>query len=239
MAQLIQVSRPTAVISQTGPEPVQFGGVTYSIEGQVVPVLSVDLHQGMNVYFEHHILLWKHPSIHIGVKSLKGAVKRLMAGLPIFITEATGTGTIAFSRDGSGQVFPLHLKQGQEYHVREHQFLAATGNVDYSYKRVKGLANMLFGGTGYFIDTFKSVQGDGIVWLHGYGNVFNKNLAQGEQIDVEPGGWLYYDPTVKMDTIITNLSTGIFASFNIVVNRFTGPGNIGIQSMYIHFPTEV
>jgi hypothetical protein len=45
-----------------------------------------------------------------------------------------------------GHVFGIHLKPGQELHVREHQFLAATGNVDYNYERVKGLSNMLFGG---------------------------------------------------------------------------------------------
>ena len=31
------------------------------------------------------------------------------------------------------------LKRGEEVHVREHQFLAATGNIDYSFERVRGL----------------------------------------------------------------------------------------------------
>ena len=52
---------------------------------------------------------------------------------------------------------------------------------------------MLFGGTGFFIDRFRCASGDGILWLHGYGNVFEKTLAVGEQIDIEPGGWLYKD----------------------------------------------
>ena len=56
---------------------------------------------------------------------------------------------------------------------------------------------MLFGGTGFFIDKFHSHKGDGILWLHGYGNVFEKILAPGESIDVEPGGWLYKDPGVQ------------------------------------------
>jgi len=85
------------------------------------------------------------------------------------------------------------VKPRQEIHVREHQFLAATGNVEYSYEIVKGVSNMLFGGTGFFIDRFRCASGDGILWLHGYGNVFEKTLAVGEQIDIEPGGWLYKD----------------------------------------------
>ena len=65
--------------------------------------------------------------------------------------------------------------------------------MDYTFERVKGFANMLFGGTGFFIDKFGS-SSEGIIWLHGYGNVFEKKLAAGESIDIEPGGWLYKDP---------------------------------------------
>ena len=63
-------------------------------------------------------------------------------------------------------------------------------------------------------------------------------LAPGEQIDIEPGGWLYKDPTVRMDTIFQKLSTGFFASAGqLFWNRFTGPGRVGLQSMYYHPPT--
>ena len=118
------------------------------------------------------------------------------------------------------------------------QFLAATGNVDYSFERVRGVANMLFGGSGFFIDRFAARQGDGVLWLHGYGNVFEKELAPGETIDVEPGGWLYMDPKVKMEVVVDRLSSGFFGGMNFIVNRFTGPGKLGIQSMYLHMPSE-
>ncbi len=78
--------------------------------------------------------------------------------------------------------------------MREHQFLAATGNVEYGFMRMKGVSNMLLGGTGFFVDHFTAQHGDGIVWVHGYGNVFEVTLAPGEQIDIEPGGWIYKDP---------------------------------------------
>jgi uncharacterized protein (AIM24 family) len=157
--------------------------------------------------------------------------------MQVFITEASGNGQIAFSRDGVGHILALHIHQGQELHVRENQFLAATQNIGYTFERVKGAANMLFGGTGFFIDKFHGSQGDGILWLHGYGNVFEITLAPNEQIDVEPGGWLYKDTTVGMETNIQRFSAGVFASMNIITNRFTGPGRIGIQSMYLHLAT--
>lgn len=214
-----------------------FAGVSYHLDGELVPVLTVELSSAQTVYFEHHILLWKHPGVTIGIRPMKGAFKRMMAGMQIFTTEAQGPGQIAFSRDAAGHVFALHLKQGEEIHVREHQFLAATGNIDYTFERVRGVANMLFGGTGFFIDKFHGNKGEGILWLHGYGNVFEKILAPGEQIDVEPGAWLYKDPSVRMESNIQRLSTGIFAGMNLVMNRFTGPGRLGLQSMYLHAET--
>jgi len=215
----------------------KFAGVTYHIEGELVPVLHIEL-ASVPVYFEHYILLWKEPKVQIGVKSLKGSLKRVLAGMPIFMTEANGPGQIGFSRDGAGHIFAIHLNRGEGIEMREHQFLAATAGVDYTFTRVKGIANMLLGGTGFFIDHFSAQQGEGIVWVHGYGNVFEVTLAAGEQIDVEPGGWIYKERTVQMDTQFQKLSTGLFASAGQVVwNRFTGPGRVGIQSMYIHMPT--
>jgi len=229
------MERPTLLASTAVDET--FAGVTYHLDGELVPALTVELSSSQTVYFEHHILLWKHPGVTIGIRPMKGAFKRMMAGMQIFTTEAQGPGQIAFSRDAAGHVFALHLKQGEEIHVREHQFLAATGNIDYTYERVKGVANMLFGGTGFFIDKFHGKDGEGILWLHGYGNVFEKVLAPGEQIDVEPGAWLYKDISIRMESNVQRLSTGIFAGMNLVMNRFTGPGRLGLQSMYLGFET--
>lgn len=225
------VLMPTSASGET------FGGVTYHIDGELVPVLSVDV-SAMPVYFEHHILLWKHIQVQIGLRPMPGALKRVLAGMQVFVTEASGPGMIAFSRDGAGHIVPIHLPQGQELHVREHQFLAATAQIDYTFERVRGVSNMLLGGTGFFIDKFHSHKGDGILWLHGYGNVFEKVLAAGESIDIEPGGWLYKDPSVKMETKLDRLTSGFFGGMNFIVNRFTGPGRVGVQSMYMPYATE-
>jgi uncharacterized protein (AIM24 family) len=77
-----------------------------------------------------------------------------------------------------------------------------------------------------------------VVWLHGYGNVFEKVLGPGEQIDVEPGSWIYRDESVRMDLQVYGLRTGMFGGTgNLAFNRFTGPGRVGIQSMYMDMST--
>ena len=228
---------PIPVLKPVAARAEAFAGVTYHIEGELVPVLHLEL-GGVPVYFEHYILLWKDLGVRIGIRPLKGALKRVLAGMPVFLTEASGPGQMGFSRDGAGHIFAIHLNRGEGIDMREHQFLAATSGIDYTFTRVKGVSNMLLGGTGFFIDHFRAQDGDGVVWVHGYGNVFEATLTAGEQIDVEPGGWIYKDPTVQMETQFQKLTTGLFASAgNLVWNRFTGPGRVGIQSMYVHLPT--
>jgi uncharacterized protein (AIM24 family) len=213
-------------------------GVAYHIAGELVPVLVVELQPGQSVFFEHHILLWKDPQIQFGIRPLGGMLKRAIAGMDLLIAEARGPGQIAFSRDGVGQVFPVVLQPGQEIDVREHQFLAATGDVDFTWDYVRGISNMLLGGTGFFIDKFRAGPSEGVVWLHGHGNVFEKVLAPGEQFDVEPGGWLYKDPTVGLETNFQGFTAGIFGGTRLMCNRFTGPGRIGIQSMSFAYGTS-
>lgn len=229
---------PIPVLRPTAARDENFAGVTYHVEGELVPVLHLEL-SSVPVYFEHHILLWKEPRVQIGVKPLSGGFKRALAGMPIMMTEATGPGQMGFSRDGAGHIFAIHLNHGEGIEMREHQFLAATGTVDYTYNRVKGVSNILMGGSGFFIDHFVAQHGAGIVWVHGYGNVFEVTLGAGDQIDIEPGGWVYKDRTVQMQTMFQKFTTGLFASAGqLMWNRFTGPGRVGLQSMYVHLVSE-
>ena len=227
--------------------PLRIADMTISIEGELVPVVDIMLGNQMPIYFEHHILLWKHPGVQIGFKTVKGMAKRLFAGLQIFISEAQGPGNISFSRDSVGQIVALRLQPGQMVEVREHQFLFATGNVDYGFTFMQGAANILFSRTGLFIDQFTAQGSEGMLVLHGYGNVFEKTLAPGETLDVEPGAWLWKDPSVQMAVTtvagsqragggIFGAIGGMMAGASFVLNRFTGPGRIGIQSMTYHPP---
>src|SRR5579864_7666098 len=226
--------------------PLKVADMTITIDGELVPVADIMLGNQLSIYFEHHILLWKHPGVQIGFKSLRGLAKRFFAGLQVFMTEAQGPGNISFSRDSVGQIVALRLQPGQLVEVREHQFLFATSNVDYGFTFMQGAANILFSRTGLFIDQFTCRGGEGILVVHGYGNVFEKTLAPGETLDVEPGAWLWKDPSVQM-TVTTVAGSqrggglfgaigGFMAGASIVLNRFTGPGRLGIQSMTYHPP---
>ncbi len=218
---------------------IKFGdGSTCQVEGEIVPVVEVSLVAGESVYFEHHVLLWKEKQVRLAVLPLKNMWKRLLAGMPLVVSTATGAGRAAFSRDATGELLLMLLHPGMRLDVREHAFLLASSHIAYSYVRVKGLRNILFGGQGMFMDQFVTTNLPGLLVLHGYGNVFERRLAAGESILVEPGAFLYKDATVTMDVEPQSLSVGLFGGVGMNLARMTGPGRLGIQSMYYHHRTE-
>jgi uncharacterized protein (AIM24 family) len=216
---------------------VKFGGSTCQVEGEIVPVAEITLGGGDGVFFEHHVMLWKDVSVQMGVLPLQGGIKRALAGMPFVVSVASGQGRIAFSRDANGELVVMPLHPGMELDVREHAFLLCSHSVDYSYTRIQGLRAILFGGQGMFMDRFVA-KSAGLLILHGYGNVFERRLAAGESILLEPGAFLYKDASVTMNVETQKLTTGFFGGVGMNLVRMTGPGRLGIQSMYHHHHTD-
>jgi len=158
--------------------------------------------------------------------------------MPNILSVAHGPGRVAFSRDHAGEVVVLPLHPSMEIDVREHAFLAGTHSLTYSFVRIKGLANVLHGGGGMYMDRFVTQNESGLLLLHGYGNVFQKTLQHGEKILVEPGGFLYKDSSVTMNVYKQNVKTGLMGGHSMYLAEMAGPGRVGIQSMYVHHGSE-
>lgn len=217
---------------------IHFGNSTCQVEGEIVPVAEINLGNGDSVYFEHHVMLWKDDRTPMSVMPLQGGIKRALAGMPFIISLAHGPGRIAFSRDATGELVVLPLHPGMELDVREHSFLLASYHILFSYVRIKGLRNILFGGQGMFMDRFVTTDQPGLLLLHGYGNVFERVLKPGESIMLEPGAFLYKDASVTMNIETQQLTTGFFGGTGMNLAKMTGPGRVGIQSMYVHHHTD-
>ncbi len=217
---------------------IHFGQSTCQVEGEIVPVAEINLAGGDSVFFEHHVLLWKEDRVPMSALALSGGMKRVLAGLPFIISVAHGPGRIAFSRDATGELVVLPLHPGMELDVREHAFLLASHLISYSFIRVKGLRNILMGGQGMFMDRFVTTDQPGLLILHGNGNVFERVLRPGESIQIEPGAFLYKDASVTMNVVTVPLTTGLLGGTGMNLAEMTGPGRVGIQSMYVHHTTE-
>ncbi|MGC8461461.1 MAG: AIM24 family protein [Candidatus Dormibacteria bacterium] len=216
---------------------INFGqGSTCQVEGEIVPIAELKLSQGDAVFFEHHILLWKDEELAISSMSLPGGIKRLFGGMPFRVTVGQGPGRLALSRDATGEIVVMPLLPGVELDVREHAFLMSSHTVTYSFIQIQGLANILHGGQGMYMDRFVTQQYPGIVLLHGYGNVLERTLKPGESLLVEPGAFLYKDSSVTMQAERQKIQGGgmFGGGQGMYMARMTGPGRVGIQSMYVH-----
>lgn len=205
--------------------------VTYTIEGGLIPTITLEITPELSVFFEHHLMSWKTPSLNIVTSKFNRRFKRAIGGMQIILLEAGGTGKISLSRHSTGHIFPIHLKPGQTLDVREHQYIAATSNLDYTVEPISEIPNVMFGGTAFFIDKFKATECEGMLWLHSYGDLFEITLGKDEELDIDSGSWVYKDTTVRMQNQIDCFSTGLLGTRNVAYKRFTGPGRIGIQTV--------
>ncbi len=212
--------------------------VKFRIRGGIAPVVEWDMDGSYALFFEHYVLMYRDPAVAVSGSIPKGAMKRVIGNMPIVLAKAQGSGRLALGRSAPGEIVGVPVAPGQMIEVREHQFLAATDTLAYGFNRVRGISNLLFGGNGFFVDTFQSSRDPGVVWIHAHGNLIEVDLGRGEQLDVEPSRWCYKDPTVKMTTVPINVSAGLFASSSFMLNRFTGPGRLGLQSMAVYLETE-
>jgi len=219
---------------------IQFGQSHVQIEGKQVPTADFSLAAGDSIYFGHHTMLWLDPSTRLQAMSMAGGWKRMIAGLPVIMTQAIGPGHIALS-----DIVALPLNIGQQIWVREHRFLAASGNLTYGFE-----ANNIWITTGtgndakttyplgYIGDRFSAQNSAALLLLHAPGNTFVRDLAQGESILIQPTALLYRDISVQAHLHIEYpRAQGFFSMFNRfsyrhVWLRLTGPGRVAMQSVF-------
>jgi uncharacterized protein (AIM24 family) len=222
---------------------LQFGQSFCQIEGKYVPVADFKLSAGDGVYFAHHLLLWKDDQVQISAMSLAKAWKRLFSGMPLVMTQATGPGRLAFSKDHPGELIALPLQPGQSVDVREHIFMVATSNVAYDWFNTdiwfvtqEGKDAETHYPVGMFMDRFTAGAKPGLLILHGGGNVFVRQLQAGESLLVKPTSLLFRDPTVRMHLHIEQpggtWNTWRTWALRYVWLRLTGPGRVAVQSKY-------
>jgi len=223
---------------------IQFGDSYCQIEGEYGPVADMSLAPTDSVYFAHHVLLWMDTQVRVSAMSLKGAWKRMLAGMPLIMTQAQGPGHIAFSRDASGELIALPLQPGQAIDVREHLFLVATSDVTYDWFQTGVWFTTRSGDDtethyplGMFMDRFTAPQKPGLLLLHAGGNAFIRTLAPMQSILVKPTALLFKDPTVQMQLHFEYPRTNSWSpwmswSHRQLWLRLFGPGRVAVQSAY-------
>jgi uncharacterized protein (AIM24 family) len=223
---------------------IQCGRSSVQIAGTVAAAAEFTLAQGDGVYFAHHELLWKEPGVTVTQRSLKGAWKRMLAGLPVHMLDAVGPGRIAFSRDAAGETLAIPLQAGTEVDVREHLFLVATHSVTYNWMQSgiwfqtgTGDERETHHPIGPLLDRFSAPAGPGLLLVHAHGNAFVRLLAPGEPLFVKPSALLYKDTSVAMWLHFSRPHGG-GGRWNwgerYMWLGLKGPGRVAIQSAHGH-----
>ncbi len=208
---------------------IRFGDSVVQLDGTVVPVADVELATGASIFFEHHVMLWKDDAVSMAVMSAPGGMKRVLAGMPFVLSVAQGPGRVSFSRDAPGELIVLPVDPGVELDVREHGMVVATTDLTYSFEKLSGLKATMAAGGGMYLDRFVAHAEPGLLVLHGYGNVFQRELGAEESIQVEPGGFLYKDASVRME-IVTHKLQPDDGGGKQAVKRIAGRGMAGLKA---------
>jgi len=223
---------------------IQFGRSTCQIEGTYVPTADFGLSGDDWIYFSHHHVLWVEPTVQMTTMPMSGGWNRVRAGLPLVMLQARGPGHIALSDDSPGEVIAIPIQHNGSVWVREHRFLAATGNINYTWHQSgvwittgSGDEQETHYPLGMFADIFHAEGGPGLLLLHSPGNMFIRDLAAGETICIQPTALVYKDPHVGMQLHLEYPNAGTMSwrrgfSYRQVWLRLWGPGRVAVQSVF-------
>lgn len=209
------------------------------IQGTTMPVLEIQLDPNESVFSESGELSWMTQSIQMtthtqmgGGGGFFGAVKRMVAGGSLFMTEYRAfqyPGEVAFATRVPGHIVPMQVGNGYEYMVHRHGFLCATPQVTLNVGFQQSLGAGIFGGDGFIL---QRVGGLGTAWIELSGELIRKDLAPGEVLRVHPGHVGAFMASVAFQiTMVRGIKNMIFGGDGIFLAELMGPGTVWLQTL--------
>jgi len=166
--------------------------------------------------------------------ALLGAGKRLLTGESLFMTvfhnESSQKRKVAFAAPYPGKIQPLHLAElGGELLCQKDSFLCAAKGVSIGIAFTKRFGAGLFGGEGFIL---QRLQGDGWSFVHAGGTLEERTLAAGENLRVDTGCLVAFQPSVSYDIqFVGGLKTALFGGEGLFFATLLGPGRVWLQSL--------
>lgn len=209
--------------------------MNYSISGDNLPVLRVELGQGERIECEAGAMSWMDEGIVMQTQGggLGKMFGRAFTGEHMFLNEyvAERPGEIAFASKFPGSIRAVQISEGNGLIVQKGSYLATVGNINSEVFFQKKIGKGLFGGEGFLMRRFT---GSGIVFLEIDGSAHEYELAPGQKKIIDTGNLAAMSESCSLDiqTIsgVKNILFGGEGLFNTVI---TGPGKIILQSMPI------
>jgi uncharacterized protein (TIGR00266 family) len=213
--------------------------VEHYILGTTLPALEIRLQAGESILADSGELSWMTDSINLrtstqggGGKGLFGAIKRVVGGGTLFLTEYSANGrpgAVTFATKMPGSILPINIEPGNGYMIHRHGFLAGTTGVQISAGFQKTLGAGIFGGEGFVL---QKLSGQAHAWIGLSGEVVIIDLAPGETLRAHPGHVGMFQERVSFDiTMMKGISNAIFGGDGLFLAALTGPGRVWLQTL--------
>jgi len=238
------------------PTPVMRSGsshhadeIDFKIYGAEMQFVEIELDPGESTVAEAGAMMYKDTCISMEtifgdgsqksssggfMDKLLGAGKRLLTGESLFMTvfshQGSGKAHVAFGAPYPGNIIPVSLeKQGGTLICQKDAFLCAAKGVSVGIHFQKKILTGLFGGEGFIM---QKLEGDGMAFLHAGGSIIEKELQPGEELHVDTGCIVAYEPTVDFQIQQAgNIKTAMFGGEGLFFASLRGPGRIWLQSL--------
>ena len=205
----------------------------YQLTGTTLQVLEIELERGEKIVAESGRLSWMQ-NMQMQTRAtggMLGALRRMAGGGTLFLSEFTPAGHeggVAFAARAPGQIVELDLA-GSDYLVHEHGFLCATEGIEISVGFQRSLGAGVFGGTGFVL---QRLSGNAKAFIDLSGEVVKRDLADGEEILVQPGHIGMFEGRVAFEiTTLPGVRNMLFGGDGFFLARLRGPGSVWLQSM--------
>ncbi len=222
--------------------------VDYKIIGHEMQFVEVELDPGESIVAEAGAMMYKDSCIQMdtifGDGSAKesdsffgrllGAGKRVLTGESMFITVFThrgkGKAKVSFSAPYPGNIIPVSLeKLGGTLICQKDSFLCAAKGVSIGIHFQRKIMTGLFGGEGFIM---QKLEGDGMAFIHAGGTLVEKELRTDEELHVDTGCLVAFEPTVNFDIIRAgNIKTSFLGGEGFFLAHLKGPGKVWLQSL--------
>ncbi len=221
--------------------------IDYRILGDDLQFVEIELDPNESVVAEAGAMMYMEDGIAVEtvfgdgsnrsqglLDSLVGAGKRLLAGESLFMTlfhnRSTTKRRVAFSAAYPGKIVAVNLATlNGELLAQKDAFLCAAQGVSIGIALQKRMGAGFFGGEGFILER---LQGDGWVFVHAGGTLYERELAPGEVLRVDTGCVVALQPTVDFDIqYVGNVKTALFGGEGIFFATLRGPGKIWLQSV--------
>jgi len=252
MAQWMPISRIEELRGKerTG-SPPPFGSsicceVDFTVFGTEMQYVEIELDPGESAIAEAGVMMYKDSPVHMEsifgdgsekrglMGRLAGAGKRVLTGAGLFMTQFRNQGNrkaaVAFGAPYPGNVIPISLPSiGRTLICQKDSFLCAAKGVSIDLYFQKKILTGLFGGEGFIM---QKLSGDGMVFVHAGGTVKERILGPGEEIHVDTGCIVAFEPSVGFDIRKAgNVKTMLFGGEGFFFARLQGPGKVWLQSL--------